>query len=204
MKGVVTTFKIAAAVMLLAAGSYSRAQERASNSSAAPSTTIGSIEPDYRVGAGDSIAISVWKEPEVSGVVSVRPDGKISLALLNDLYVDGMTPMEIQKLVTEKLTPYITNPNVTVTVKEIRSRRVYVLGEVGRPGSYQVLQPTTILQMLTEAGGLKPYAKAKSIYLLRTENGRQKKYPFNYKVALKGEKMEQNILVQPGDTIVVP
>src|SRR5581483_8752105 len=168
MKGVVTTFKIAAAVMLLAAGSYSRAQERASNSSAAPSTTIGSIEPDYRVGAGDSIAISVWKEPEVSGVVSVRPDGKISLALLNDLYVDGMTPMEIQKLVTEKLTPYITNPNVTVTVKEIRSRRVYVLGEVGRPGSYQVLQPTTILQMLTEAGGLKPYAKAKSIYLLRT------------------------------------
>ena len=159
---------------------------------------------DYRVGAGDMIQISVWKEPEISTVVVVRPDGKISLPLANDLYVTGITPMEIQQIVTEKLSPFINLPNVTVTVREIRSKKVYVIGEVGRAGAYQITQPTTVLQILTEAGGLRPFAKTKGIYVLRTANGQQQKYPFNYKDVLKGKKIEQNILLQPGDTVVVP
>ena len=137
-------------------------------------------------------------------MVVVRPDGKISLPLVNDLVVSGKTPMEIQEMVAAKLAPFIKDPNVTVTVREIRSKKVYLLGEVTKAGSYQIVQPTTVLQMLTDAGGLKPYAKAKSIYILRTENGRQRKLPFNYKDVVQGKKIEQNILLQPGDTIVVP
>jgi polysaccharide export outer membrane protein len=166
--------------------------------------TAGAPSGDYRIGAGDSIQITVWREPEISAGVVVRPDGKISLPLINELYVTGKTPMEIQAVITEKLAPFVKDPNVTVTVREIRSRKVYILGEVGRPGSYQILQPTTILQLLTDAGGLQPYAKSKSIYLMRVVNGQQQKFPFNYKEVVSGKKIEHNILVEPGDTIVVP
>jgi polysaccharide export outer membrane protein len=159
---------------------------------------------DYRVGPGDSIQVSVWKEPEVSTVVVVRPDGKISIPLVNDLVVSGKTPMEIQEIVKERLSSYIKDPNVTITVREIQSKKVYVLGEVNRPGSYQIVQPTTVLQLLTEAGGLRPYAKEKAIYVLRTGNGQQQKFSFNYRDVVEGKKLEQNILVQPNDTIVVP
>ena len=162
------------------------------------------VDKDYRVGAGDMIEISVWKEPEVSTTVTVRPDGKISLPLVNDLVVSGMTPMQIQEIVAEKLDPLIKLPNVTVIVRQINSKKVYVLGMVNRTGSYQITQPTTVLQILTEAGGLQPYAKEKSIYVLRVESGRQQKFPFNYKDVVQGKKIEQNIFLQPGDTVVVP
>lgn len=162
------------------------------------------IDEDYRVGSGDVIKISVWKEPEISSTVMVRPDGKISLPLVNDLYITGKTPMEIQQIVGEKLASFVNSPSVTVTVQEIRSKKVYIIGEVGRTGAYQITQPTTILQILTEAGGLLPFAKQKSIYVLRTENGRQERFPFNYKDVLKGKNIEQNIILMPGDTVVVP
>ena len=162
------------------------------------------IDEDYRVGSGDVIRISVWKELEVSSEVVVRPDGKITVPLINDLFVSGKTPMEIQQIVEEKLTPFITSPSVTVTVLQIRSKKVYIIGEVGRTGAYQITQPTTILQILTEAGGLRPFAKEKSIYVLRTQNGKLEGFPFNYKDVLRGRRMEQNILLQPGDTVVVP
>ena len=161
-------------------------------------------DSDYRVGAGDVIEVSVWKEPEVSTTVVVRPDGKISIPLISDLVVSGKTPMQIQEIVAEKLAPIINLPNVTVTVKEINSKKVYVLGEVNRPGAYPLTQPMTVLQILTEAGGLQLYAKEKSIYILRIENGRQQRLPFNYKDVVQGKKMEQNIFLQPGDTVVVP
>jgi polysaccharide export outer membrane protein len=112
--------------------------------------------------------------------------------------------MEIQEIVKERLSSYIKDPNVTITVREIQSKKVYVLGEVNRPGSYQIVQPTTVLQLLTEAGGLRPYAKEKAIYVLRTGNGQQQKFSFNYRDVVEGKKLEQNILVQPNDTIVVP
>jgi polysaccharide export outer membrane protein len=186
------------------------AQPQASKSAGKPSAQRAAAMPaaqaegDYRVGLGDSIQVSVWKEPEASTIVVVRPDGKISLPLVNDLEVSGKTPMEIQEILAAKLSPFIKDPNVTVTVKEIHSHKVYVLGQVNKAGSYQIVQPTTILQMLTDAGGLQPYAKAKSIYVLRTENGQQRKLSFNYKDVVQGKKIEQNIFVQPGDTIVVP
>ena len=185
------------------------AEEKAADASIPTNAEAMSAEAmpsdgDYRVGAGDVIQISVWKEPEVSTVVVVRPDGKISLPLVNDLYVTGKTPMEIQQIVTEKLSSFINLPNVTVTVQQIRSKKVYVIGEVGRTGAYQITQPTTILQILTEAGGLQPFAKTKGIYVLRTANGQQQRFSFNYKDVLKGKKIEQNILLEPGDTVVVP
>jgi polysaccharide export outer membrane protein len=161
-------------------------------------------EGDYQVGPGDELEVLVWKEPEASASVVIRPDGKISLPLINDLSVDGKSPMEIQAIVTERLAPFINAPSVTVTVKEIKSKKVFVMGEVTRTGAYQITQPTTVLQVLTEAGGLLPFAKQNSIYILRTENGKQTKLPFRYKDVVKGERIEQNILLRPGDVVVVP
>lgn len=171
---------------------------------ASPQGSVSGVDGDYHVGPGDVITVSVWKEPEVSTSVVIRPDGKISIPLVNDLAVDGRSPMEIQNILAEKLSPFIQTPNVTVTVKEINSKKVFVLGEVNRAAAYQITQPTTVLQILTEAGGVRPFAKQKSIYVLRTENGKQAKFPFNYKDVVKGEKIEQNILLRPGDTVVVP
>jgi len=159
---------------------------------------------EYHVGPGDVIAISVWKEPDASSIVLIRPDGKISLPLVNDLAVAGRTPMEIQELVTQKLDPFIKDANVTVTVTAINSKNVFVLGQVGRAGAYPIIQPTSVLQVLTLAGGLAPFANQKGIYVLRMQNGKQQKLPFNYKDVVKGEKIEQNIILQPGDTVVVP
>ena len=171
---------------------------------ASPQGSVSEVDGDYHVGPGDVITISVWKEPEVSTSVVIRPDGKISIPLVNDLAVDGRSPMEIQNILAEKLSPFIQTPNVTVTVKEINSKKVFVLGEVNRAAAYQITQPTTVLQILTEAGGLRPFAKQKSIYVLRMEKGKQAKFPFNYKDVVKGEKIDQNILLRPGDTVVVP
>ena len=174
----------------------------ATKSTQSPAETDGGSE--YRVGPGDVLVVSVWKEPEVSSIVMVRPDGKISLPLINDLSVGDMTPTGIMQLVVERLTPLISNPLVTVTVKEIHSKVVYVIGEVGRAGQYEVIQPTTVLQILTQAGGLTPFAKAKSIYVLRAANGKQEKLPFNYKDVVSGKNMQQNILLKAGDTVIVP
>jgi len=165
---------------------------------------VASADGDYHVGPGDVIAILVWKEPDASSSVVIRPDGKISLPLVNDLSVVGKTPMEIQDIISKKLSPFIKTPNVTVTVKEINSKKVFVLGQVNRTGAYQITQPTTVLQILTEAGGLQAFANGKGIYVLRTENGKQTKLPFNYKDVVKGEKIEQNVLLRPGDTVIVP
>ena len=162
------------------------------------------LSEDFRVGPGDVIEVSVWREPEASTTVVVRPDGKISLPLVNDLFVSGQTPMEIQQRVIEQLSPFINSPNVTIIVRQILSKKVYVIGEVHGTGAYQITQPTTILQILTQAGGLRPFAKEKSIYVLRTENGKQERFPFNYKDVVRGKNIEQNILLEPGDTIVVP
>ncbi len=181
------------------ASKASAAEGQAAKPSAIPA------EGDYRVGSGDILEISVWKEPEVSSpAVVIRPDGKISLPLVSDLFVNGKTPMEIQAMLADRLGPYIKSPIVTVTVKTIRSKKVYVLGEVGHPGSYDITQPVTVLQMLTEAGGLLPFAKQKAIYVLRNEGGKQQKLAFNYKDVVSGKKIEQNVQLQPGDTVVVP
>jgi polysaccharide biosynthesis/export protein len=169
----------------------------------APQSTAG-VTANYRIGAQDVLRIDVWKEAEISRSVSVRPDGKISLPLLNDVQASGLTAMELANNITEGLKKFINSPQVTVSVSEINSRRVYVTGEVNSPGAYPLLPNMTVLQALTGARGFTQFAKMKNIYVLRTENGQQVKHPFNYKNVIKGINSEDNIALQPGDTIVVP
>ena len=166
--------------------------------------TAATTDPKYVIGPQDVLDINVWKEPTISRTVPVRPDGKISLPLLNDIQAAGLTPQKLGQEITADLHKYLENPQVTVIVTAINSRRIYILGEVNRSGTFQMLPNMTVLQALSDAGGFTPFAKLKNIYVLRTVNGRQEKLPFNYKDVLKGEKAQENILLLPGDTIVVP
>ncbi len=169
--------------------------------SAAPSVTP---EGDYKIGPQDVLRIDVWKEPEISRSEPVRPDGKISLPLLNDVQAAGLTATQLSAVIAEGLKNFITNPQVTVSVTEINSRRVYVTGEVARAGAFPLLPNMTVLQALSSAGGFTQFARIKNIYVLRMEDGKQVKHPFNYKDVVNSKKPEQNILLQPGDVIVVP
>ncbi len=140
----------------------------------------------------------------MSREVPVRPDGMITLPLINDVRAAGLTPLELTELLREKLKKYVEDPRVTVIVTAINSRKVYILGEVGHPGALPLLTNMTVLQALSSAGGFTQYANTGKIYVLRTENGKQQKLPFNYKEVIRGEKAQQNIVLKPGDTIVVP
>src|ERR1700723_1173725 len=165
-----------------------------------PATT----DPNYVIGAQDVLDVSVWKEPEVSRIVPVRPDGKISLPLLNDVQAAGLTPAQLAVEITESLKKYVTSPQVTVIVTTINSQRVYILGEVTRPGAFPLLPGMSVLQALSSAGGFTQFAKVKNIFVRRIEDGRESKYPFNYKDVVNGKRPEQDILLKAGDTIVVP
>lgn len=159
--------------------------------------------PDYVIGADDTLRISVWKEPDLSELLPVRPDGKISMPLLNDIPAAGLTPLQLKDSITEKLKKFIADPRVTVVVTAMNSQRVFVSGEVLHSGPTPLLPHMTMLQVLSQAG-FNQFANLKGIYLLRTENGKQEKIPFNYKEVIKGNRPEQNIVLKPGDTVVVP
>jgi polysaccharide biosynthesis/export protein len=189
---------IAAAAQTGSAGQGSPSKQ--STQASAPATT----DPNYVIGASDDLNIDVWKQPDLSRTVPVRPDGKISLPLLNDIQAVGLTPTQLAAQITEKLSKLVNNPEVTVIVTAINSQRIYVLGEVARAGAYPMLPNMTVLQAISSAGGLGQFANQKNIYILRTESGKQLRLPFNYKEVLRGQKTEQNILLKPGDTIVVP
>jgi polysaccharide export outer membrane protein len=170
-----------------------------------PADSGESTLPEYRIGAGDILRISVWREPEVSvDGVAVRSDGKISLPLIKEVVAIGRTPAELEATLTREFSHFINNPAVTVIVKEINSQKVYLVGGVVRPGSLPLRTPMTILQVLAEAGGLTDYAKRKRIYILRKDGEQESRIQFNYESVLKGESPEQNIPVRAGDTIVVP
>jgi polysaccharide export outer membrane protein len=197
-------------LLLMIAALPARAQEATQNQKPAKPSAAGvaakpaTDDPNYMIGAQDVLDISVWKEPEVSRTVPVRPDGKISLPLLNDVQAAGLTPSQLASQLTESLKKFVANPQVTVIVTTINSQRVYILGEVTRPGAYPLLPGMTVLQALSSGGGFTQFANTKKIYLLRQENGKQAKYPFNYKEVIGGKNAEQNILLKAGDTIVVP
>jgi polysaccharide export outer membrane protein len=202
--------RLACLVLLGFAATGMRAQDDAGQTAAKPAqavvpdTPVASETPtDYVIGADDTLHISVWKETELTATLPVRPDGKISLPLLNDVAAAGLTPMQLAASITEKLKKYIADPRVTVVVTAMNSRRVFVTGEVTRPGAMPLLPNMTVLQAISSAG-FTQFANVKKIYLLRTENGRQVKLPFNYKEVVKGDHPEQNIKLRPGDTIVVP
>jgi polysaccharide export outer membrane protein len=176
----------------------------AANSAPKGGTTPIATDPDYKIGPQDMLRVDVWKEPDISRIVPVRPDGKITLPLVNDVQASGLTTTQLAAKIAEGLKKYITSPQVTVGVTEINSRKIFVSGEVTRPGAFPLLPNMTVLQALSSAGGFTQFAREKKIYILRMENGRQVKHPFNYKEAVSGKNVEQNIILEGGDVIVVP
>jgi polysaccharide export outer membrane protein len=179
-------------------------QEAANRGQGASQSQAAENDAEFRIGPQDVLRIDVWKEPDISRAVPVRPDGKISLPLLNDVQAAGLTAMQLAGVISDGLKKFINNPQVTVSVSEINSRRVYVTGEVTRPGSMPLSPNMTVMQALSTSGGFTQFAKIKSIYVLRVTDGKQEKLPFNYKEVLNGQKPEQNQMLKPGDVIVVP
>ena len=189
----------------LAADKKSAATSNASTPAPSPSpSSVSANSTDYVIGDGDSLAINVWHEQELSRVVPVRPDGKISLPLLGDMQATGLTPGQLQAKITEALHSLLENPEVTVIVQETLSKRFSIVGEVTKPGSYALNQRLMVLDGIALAGGFREFAKVGKMYVLRvTADGSSRRLPFNYKRALKGETSE-NFPLEPGDTIVVP
>ncbi|MEO6212652.1 MAG: polysaccharide biosynthesis/export family protein [Vicinamibacterales bacterium] len=159
---------------------------------------------DYVIGPDDVLTVVFWREKDMSSDVTVRPDGKISLPLLNDVQAAGLTPDQLRVQLTDVAAKFFEQPTVTIVVKEINSRKVFITGNLGKPGVYSLSGPTTVLQMLATAGGLLEYAKSKDIRIMRTENGKPVSFKFNYKEVSQGKKLQQNILLKPGDTVIVP
>ena len=168
------------------------------------SPILATTDAAYLIGPEDVLDISVWKEPDVSRVVPVRPDGRISLPLINDVQAAGLSPQQLAGSVSEKLKKYLNEPQVTVIVTAINSQRVFVVGEVLRAGAFHMLPGMTVLQALSSAGGFTTFADVKKIHVVRLRNGKQIEIPFNYRDVLKGDNSEQNIKLEAGDTIVVP
>lgn len=162
------------------------------------------VPADYVIGADDVLAVVVWKEQDMSTDVVVRPDGMISLPLLNDVHALGMTPEQLRADLTTRAAKFVADPTVSVVVKAINSRKVFVTGMVGKPGPYPISAPITVLQLLSMAGGVQEFADSKNIQILRTEDGRQVAYRFNYSDVKKGKNLKQNIQLKPGDTVIVP
>ena len=189
--------------MLAQTSWYGESDSRTKPAATAQAPEASSSDSDYVIGADDMLRISVWKEPDLSETLPVRPDGKISMPLLNDIPAAGLTPLQLKDSITEKLKKFIADPRVTVVVTAMNSRRIFVTGEVVHSGPMTLLPHMTMLQALSQAG-FTQFANLKGIYLLRTENGKQQKLPFNYKEVIKGNHPEQNIVLKPGDTVVVP
>ena len=161
------------------------------------------VPTDYVIGSDDTLHISVWKEPDMTVSLPVRPDGKISIPLLNDVQAAGMTPMQLAASIREKLKKYIEDPRVTVVVTAMNSQRIFVLGEVNHSGPMALLPGMTVLQALSSAG-FTQFSNLKAIYLLRTQDGQETKIPFKYKDAIRGKSAQTDLMLKPGDTIVVP
>jgi polysaccharide biosynthesis/export protein len=187
----------AAASPVAAPGPDTRGSEKPA---AAPSSLAGA---EYVIGPEDVLHIQVWKENDLTATLPVRPDGKISLPLLNDVQAAGLTPQKLAETLTVMLKKYVADPRVTVVVTQINSKRIYVTGEVNKAGAMPMLPNMTVLQALSTAG-LNQFAKTKGIYVLRMKNGKQEKLPVDYRKLVKGQDIEQNYVLEPGDTIVVP
>ena len=158
----------------------------------------------YVIGPEDVLSIVFWRDKDMSADVVVRPDGKISLPLLNDITVAGLTPEQLRTQLMQAATKFMTDPNATVVVKEIHSRKVFITGNVAKPGGYPLTGDMNVLQLIAIAGGLQEYADAKNIVITRRENGKDVYFLFNYKDVVKQKHVEQNIRLRAGDTVVVP
>ena len=194
---------------MLTVGAWAQATSKANADPQPPAADKTTNEPksvagpDYVIGADDLLHISVWKEPDLTQSLPVRPDGKISLPLLNDVVAAGLTPTQLADSITKQLKKFMSDPRVTVVVTAMNSQRIYILGEVLHPGT-TILQPNmTVLQALATAG-FTQFANTKGIYLLRNDSGKQQKIPVHYRELIKGASIDQNLSLKPGDTIVVP
>ncbi len=215
-----TILLLAAMAALATAGNSQAAQTKKTDKSESPVTsakntpstaddataavTPATTDPAYVIGPEDVLDINVWKEPDMTRIVPVRPDGKISLPLINDVQASGSTPQQLAKAVTDKLRKFLTEPQVTVIVTQINSQRVFVVGEVLRAGAFPLIPGMTVLQALASAGGFTTFADMKKIHVMRLANGKHVEMPFNYREVLKGDNPDQNIKLEPGDTVVVP
>jgi polysaccharide export outer membrane protein len=189
----------------LSAGRVTFAQQNLPNGVSSTAAPVGITPPaDYIIGPSDQLSIVFWREKELSADVLVRPDGKISLPLLNDVQAGGLTPEQLRVKVTEAAERFVEDPNATVVVRQINSRKVFITGEVEKPGEYALAAPTTVLQLIAMAGGLKEYADKEKIVVLRTESGRELAFKFNYQQVIRQRSPQQNIVLKPGDTVVVP
>jgi polysaccharide biosynthesis/export protein len=175
-----------------------------SPSTAKPAAAAVDVPSDYIIGPEDVLSVVYWFEKDLSTDVSVRPDGKISMPLLNDIQAAGLTPSQLRQRLFEESKRFVQDPNVSVVVKQINSRKAFITGEITKPGPYPLISPTTVLQLIAMAGGLKDYARSKNIIIVRNENGQTMTFPFNYKEVVTGKKLQQNIELRPGDTVIVP
>jgi polysaccharide export outer membrane protein len=171
-----------------------------------PSPPPTSVPPDsYIIGAEDVLSIFVWKEPDMSKTIPVRPDGMISLPLVGEIKAAGHTPVQLQDVLATAMKKYVSDPQVTVVVEKISSLSFNIVGEIARPGYYPLTRRMTVLDAIAMAGGFKDFAKTKKVYVLRiSANGTQQRLPFNYKDVIAGKNEQQNIELLPRDTIVVP
>jgi polysaccharide export outer membrane protein len=198
-------------VVLLLAGTIANFAQNIASSKPGPDPTSaktrelkvsGAGGSSYKIGVGDVLQVSVWEEPQFTEAAVVRPDGMISIPLLSEVAVAGMTPESAEVMLTARLEKFVHKPRVTVVVQEIRSRMVYITGEVQRPGAYPLIDTMNVVQLVSRSGGLTDFAKSKQVYVLRPGSGARIK--IDYRRLLKGQSPEQNLELVPGDTVVVP
>lgn len=178
-------------------------QQAQAASAEAPLSSSVAPPAGYVIGADDLLSIRFWADAQLSTDVVVRPDGKISVPLLNDVQAAGMSPEQLNQVLKKAASKFIEDPDVTVIVREIRSRKVYVLGQVGRPGPVPLNTDMNVLQVLTAVGGLLEFADKENVIIVRSESGRERRLKFNYKDVVRGKNVQQNVLLQPGDTVIV-
>lgn len=188
---------------LTGTGTKTAPAEDVSPSHPPATASVDSTSSRYTLGAADNIRVNVWKNNDLSQTVTIGPDGFVSLPLLGDVHAAGLTADQLAKELTSRLTSYMVNAQVTVSVVEIRSRQVFITGQVGKPGAYPLIVPITVLQLIAQAGGLNTFASRKGIFILRGTTGNVQRLKFNYTSAIHGD-VKQNINLQPGDTVIIP
>jgi polysaccharide biosynthesis/export protein len=194
-------------VMLAGAALAAQTQQPADTNGGAPggaAVASATLPADYVIGPEDVLGIVFWRDQDMTGDVTVRPDGMVTLPLIGDMSAAGMTPDALRMQIQTAAGKYVQDPSVTVVVRQIHSRKVFITGEVKTPGAYPLTGPRTVMQLIALAGGLNEFADAKGITVMRSKSGQTQSFKFNYKDVARGKNLEQNILLKPGDTVVVP
>jgi polysaccharide export outer membrane protein len=191
-------------VFALAAAPHTQEQQPATPVTGMPPPTAVAVPADYVIGPEDVLGVVFWRDQEMSGDVTVRPDGMVTLPLIGDVQAAGLKPEALKDQIQTAAAKFLNDANVTVVVRQINSRKVFITGQVATPGAYPLTGPRTVMQLIALAGGLNEYADSKNISIMRVEQGRTRSFRFNYKDVAKGKNLQQNIQLLPGDTVVVP